>query len=172
MLPGGFVGKDEDPDEAMLRILKDRTGLDRVYLKQFCFFGKKTRTNLGEHEKILRELKVRPENGKWYMDRFISLGYYSLIRYDKARVTVREYEDVDWFCLDELPPLYGDHKEIIDTAVQTIRKQIGFIPIGYELLPEKFTMPELRNIYESLLNRELDRRNFQRKMLSIGISLH
>jgi len=168
MLPGGFVSKDEDPDEAMLRILKGRTGLKNMYLKQFCFFGKKTRINLDEHEKILKGLDVNLENGKWYMDRFISLGYYSLIRYDQARIEAREYEDVAWFSLDELPSLYGDHKEIIDTAILTIRKQIGFIPIGYELLPEKFTMPELRCIYETILNRELDRRNFQRKMLTVG----
>lgn len=168
MLPGGFVAKDEDPDEAMERILRGRTGLKDMYLKQFYFFGKKTRVNIDEHKKILKGFEVHPDEGSWYMNRFISLGYYSLIRFDKANIMSREYEEVAWFSLDELPELYGDHKEIIDTAMQTIRKQIGFVPIGYELLPEKFTMPELRCIYETILGRKLDRRNFQRKMLSSG----
>lgn len=168
MLPGGFVGKDEDPDEAALRILEGRVGLSDVYLKQFCFFGRKDRINIEEQERILNGFEVDPEKGSWYMDRFISLGYYSFIRYDKAQVVAREYEEVEWFDMDKLPPLYADHREIIETAQANIRKQIGFIPIGYNLLPEKFTMPELRSIYEAILDRELDRRNFQRKMLSIG----
>lgn len=168
MLPGGFVGKDEDPDEAALRVLDGRVGLKDVYLKQFYFFGRKDRINLEEHEQILKGFKVDPKRGDWYMGRFISLGYYSLVKYDQTHVSEREYEDVEWFDINELPDLYADHKEIIDTAISTIRKQVGFIPIGYNLLPEKFTMPELRSIYEAILGRELDRRNFQRKMLSIG----
>jgi len=168
MLPGGFIGKEEDPDEAAMRILEGRVGLRNVYLKQFYFFGKKNRVNLDEHRKILKGFHVDPERAKWYMSRFMSLGYFSLIRYDHASVSAREYEDVAWFDINVLPPLYGDHKEIIDTALNTIRQQIGYVPIGYNLLPHKFTMPELRSIYETILGREIDRRNFQRKMLSIG----
>ncbi|MDU1889697.1 MAG: NUDIX domain-containing protein [Dysgonomonas sp.] len=168
MLPGGFVAKNEDPDESAYRVLEGRTGLKNVYLKQFYFFGKKSRIKLEEHTKMLRHFNVDPQRGKWYLDRFISLGYYALVKYDEVELFAREYEDVDWFDINDIPELYADHREIVDTAIMTIRKQIGFIPIGYELLPEKFTMPELRSIYEALLGRKLDRRNFQRKMLSIG----
>lgn len=168
MLPGGFVAKNEDPDESARRVLEGRTGLKNTYLKQFYFFGKKSRISMEEHSEMLKLFNVDPQRGKWYMDRFISLGYYALIKYEDVELTASEYEDVDWFDINELPDLYADHKEIIDTAIGTIRKQIGFIPIGFELLPEKFTMPELRSIYEAILGRELDRRNFQRKMLSIG----
>lgn len=169
MLPGGFVAKDEDPDESARRVLKDRTGLKNVYLKQFCFFGKKDRIDTGENADMLKRFNIQGDKGRWYTDRFISLGYYSLIKYDEARLFVNEeHEEARWFDIDDIPPLYADHKEIIDTATSTIRKQISFIPMGYALLPEKFTMPELRCIYEAILGREIDRRNFQRKMLSIG----
>lgn len=65
--------------------------------------------------------------------------------------------------------MYGDHENIIKKAIETLRRQIGYVPIGYELLPEKFTLPELRTIYEAIVGHEIDRRNFQRKMLSIGL---
>ena len=169
MLPGGFVAKDEDPDESALRVLKDRTGLKNVYLKQFYFFGKKNRISIEENMDLLKQFNIDKEKGRWFLERFISLAYYSLIKYDDAQLFVNEkYEEVRWFDINEIPPLYTDHKEIIDTAMSTIRKQIGFVPMGYELLPEKFTMPELRCIYESILGRDIDRRNFQRKILSIG----
>ncbi|MBF0649308.1 NUDIX hydrolase [Dysgonomonas sp. GY75] len=169
MLPGGFVAKDEDPDESALRVLKGRTGLEDVYLRQFYFFGKKGRIGVEENADMLKRFNIREDKGQWYTDRFISLGYYSLIKYNEAQLfTNEEYEEAGWFDINEIPSLYADHKEIIDTAMSTIRRQIGFIPMGYELLPEKFTMPELRCIYEAILGREIDRRNFQRKMLSIG----
>lgn len=171
MLPGGFVGKDEDPDESAYRVLDEKTGLkDDVYLRQFYFFGKKGRIGDEENEAMMKRLNtVRDDlDEQLHSNRFISLGYYSLVKYSDANISAQEHEDISWFDIDNIPELYADHKEIIYTAIMTIRKQIGFIPMGYELLPEKFTMPELRNIYEAILGRELDRRNFQRKMLTIG----
>ena len=168
MVPSGFLAKDEDPDESAKRVLAQRTGLEDVYLKQFYFFGRKGRVGVDDNVETLRCLNVYPDRGNCYLDRFISLGYYSLIKYDDARLGASDHEDVAWFDIDDTPILYVDHKELIDIAIITIRRQIGFIPIGFELLPSKFTMPELRSIYEAILGRELDRRNFQRKMLSIG----
>lgn len=168
MLPGGFVGKDEDPDESAYRVLDEKTGLKQnVYLKQFYFFGKKGRIGDAENDAMMKRLNMNLDEQP-YSNRFISLGYYSLVKYSDANISARGHEDISWFNIDNIPELYADHKEIIYTAITTIRKQIGFIPMGYELLPEKFTMPELRNIYEAILGRELDRRNFQRKMLTIG----
>lgn len=172
MLPGGFVGRDEDPDESAHRVLKEKTGLGKnVYLKQFCFFGKTGRISNDDNSLMLKRLNVSIEaieDVQPQLNRFISLGYYSLVKYSDVEVSTHDYEDAAWFDIHNVPPLYADHKEIIYTAISTIRKQIGFIPIGFELLPEKFTMPELRSIYEAILGRELDRRNFQRKMLTIG----
>lgn len=170
MLPGGFVHLDEDVDDAANRILKARVGLDNIYLKQFHLFGGCNRTQREESLKMLDSWGVSAEEGHWYLKRFVSMGYYALVEYDKVTITVNEeVEDVAWYNLKELPSLYADHSLIIEKAISTMRIQIGIIPIGYELLPEKFTMPELRLIYEAILGEELDRRNFQRKMLSVGL---
>lgn len=155
MIPGGFISKDELPDEAASRVLIARTGLNDIYLKQFYFLGKKP-----NNEDIIDKTSS--------LNSSISLAYYALIKFEEAKIQANEYENIGWFDINEIPDLYPAHREIVNVAIETIRKQIGFVPIGYELLPEKFTMPELRSIYESILGRELDRRNFQRKMLSIG----
>ena len=170
MLPGGFVHIDENVDDAADRIIKARVGLDNLYLKQFHLFGNCDRTRKDESLKMLDSWGISPENGHWFLKRFVSMGYYVLVEYDKVTVSADEnIEDVAWFPLEKLPPLYADHGAIVDKAIKTIRVQIGIIPIGYKLLPEKFTMPELRLIYEEILGVELDRRNFQRKMLSVGL---
>lgn len=157
MIPGGFISKNELPDEAAVRVLNVSTGLNNIYLKQFYFLGKRP------------DDKQCLEDDKSSINSSISLAYYALIKFEKAKIRINaEYEDVGWFDINNIPNLYPAHKEIVDVALATIRKQVGFVPIGYELLPEKFTMPELRSIYEAILGRELDRRNFQRKMLSIG----
>lgn len=170
MLPGGFVLQDEDVDTAALRVLKNRTGLDDVFLRQFHLFGRADRTNKNENQKILeRASESKADESHWYLQRFVSLGYYALVEYDQIHLYSNEGEENQWFNLNEIPEMYSDHNKIVTKALDTIRLQLGFIPIGYQLLPEKFTMPELRAIYESIIGEELDRRNFQRKMLSIGL---
>jgi len=170
MLPGGFVYKDESVDDAILRHLRNRTGLKDVYVKQFHTFGDSGRTNIEEHREILRGKNISEESAPWFFERFVSTAYYALVEYSKVEIySDPEDEIVGWFKIDELPELYGDHREIIKRGLESIYYQVGFIPIGYELLPDKFTMPELRQVYESILGKELDRRNFQRKMLSIGL---
>lgn len=170
MLPGGFVHLDEDVDDAANRILKFRVGAGELYLKQFHLFGNCGRTRKEESLKMLNSWGIAPEDGHWFLKRFVSMGYYALVEYGKVSVNIDEtVEDVAWYDLDKLPELYADHSAIVEKAISTIRIQIGIVPIGYELLPEKFTMPELRLIYEAILGYELDRRNFQRKMLSVGL---
>lgn len=170
MLPGGFVHLDEDVDDAADRILTARVGLDNMYLKQFYLFGNCNRTRKEESSKMLESWGVTPEDGHWFLKRFVSMGYYALVEYDKVSINIDEKEEeAAWYDLYNLPPLYADHAQIVDKAIRTMRIQVGIIPIGYELLPEKFTMPELRLIYEAILGYELDRRNFQRKMLSVGL---
>ncbi|WP_165021023.1 MULTISPECIES: NUDIX hydrolase [unclassified Dysgonomonas] len=171
MLPGGFVYKKEDVDDAAYRILKSRTGLDKVYLEQFHLFGNHNRTNIQENEKILNQIDMGSEKPEhhWFLNRFVSVGYYAFVEYSKVEVYTADGEDLRWHHIDEIPQLYSDHNKIIEKAILTIRSQIGNIPIGYELLPEKFAMTELRIIYETIFNKKLDRRNFQRKMLSTGL---
>jgi hypothetical protein len=165
MLPVGLIMKDEDIDAAACRVLKKKTGLDSIYLYQFHAFGSTVRPNLKEHRDILLKLGLRDEN-HWIAQRFVSIGYCAFLEYSKVRIRTDGDEELRWFGIDEIPPLYSDHNGIIEKALSVIRTQIRIIPIGYKLLPEKFPLSELRNIYEAILGRELDRRNFQRKILS------
>lgn len=173
MLPGGFVRKDEDVDQAVHRILKARTGLGNIYLQQFRLFGSVGRTDLGVNKKILDILNDEPgkrqDYESFYVNRFITMGYYALVNFEKIRIPGKYSHICKWFSLDDLPELYSDHRQIIDKAIQTIRFLIKYLPIGSQMLPEKFTLPDLRVIYEGLLGKKLDRRNFQKKMLSSGL---
>lgn len=169
-LPGGFVYKDENVEDAAYRLLVNRTGLKDVFLKQFYLFGDANRVPVEEHRKELINRNISEVDGKWFLSRFITVGYYALVQFDQVQPYADpEDEKIAWFDIDRIPNLKIDHNRIVDKALETIRLQIGYIPIGYELLPEKFTMPELRTIYEAIIGQPLDRRNFQRKMLSIGL---
>lgn len=169
MLPGGFVYINENVNSAAYRILSERTGLNEIYLKQFYLFGDIGRVHPDENKQILTTDINHPEKSPhWLLERFVSVGYYALVEYSKLKIKAADSEEVQWFHINEVPDLYGDHNKIIEKAIKSIRSQINSIPIGYELLAEKFTMSDLRVIYETILDRKLDRRNFQRKMLSSG----
>ncbi len=170
MLPGGWVQKDEDIDIAALRILKERTGLENVYLMQFHCFGKANRTNLEENKMILEALGELPDEMlKLFVTRFISVGYFALVKYDNIIIEDRKSDIYQWVDLDNIPKLYTDHNYIIDKAINIIKLLIDYLPIGYRLLPEKFILPDLRAIYEGILGEPIDKRNFQKKMLSSGL---
>jgi len=172
MLPGGFVFTDESVDDSAYRILRERTGLDKIYLKQFHLFGDKDRTDIKDNERILimNNISIDQDNKPhWLLQRFISVGYYAFVEYSKVNIIKKTDEEIKWFDLENMPVLYSDHNNIVDKAISTIRMQLGYLPMGYELLPEKFTMTELRIIYETILGEKLDRRNFQRKMLASGM---
>lgn len=171
MLPGGFIYYDENVEDAAHRILKNRTGLDRIYLQQFYLFGDRNRTSIKENEGLLHEenIPLEQENKKhWLLQRFVSVGYYAFVDYEKVNVYAPEKEFIDWFDVESIPELYSDHNRIIEKAISVIRSQLRDLPIGYELLPEKFTISDLRIIYETILGKEIDRRNFQRNILSKG----
>jgi hypothetical protein len=177
MLPGGFVFRDENVDDAAYRVLKLRTGLSNVYLQQFYLFGDKDRTSMEENERVLRENNIEftdeTQKRHWLLQRYVTVGYYAFVKYDKVKMNVNIHSEVDeevkWFEVNKVPSLYSDHNHIIRKAVATIQMRIGSIPFCYELLPEKFTMSDLRALYEAVLGKNLDRRNFQRKILSLGI---
>ncbi|MDU1892218.1 MAG: NUDIX domain-containing protein [Dysgonomonas sp.] len=172
MIPGGFVHKDENVDDAAYRLLTLRTGLSDIYLRQFYLFGDKDRTNIEENEDMLIRWGITDSEERkkhWLVQRFVSVGYYALVEYSKVKIETNDDEEIAWFDLDEIPVLYTDHNKIIEKALATIRMQLLILPFGYELLPEKFTMTELRIIYETILRQKLDRRNFQRKMLGTGL---
>lgn len=160
-LPGGFLRRDQDMDDAAKTILKERTGAEKVFLEQFKTFG-----NVGRSEKDLSHL---PEK-IWFRQRFISVGYYALVDYEQISPVVDDISVAcEWKDINDLPDMMMDHRLIYETALNTMRFQLNYKPIGYNLLPEEFTMPDLQKLYETILGKPLSRGNFQRKMLGYDI---
>jgi len=145
-LMGGFV--QESVDQAATRILQRLTGLKNIYMEQLHCFGE-----------VHRDTAAR----------VISVSYFALINIaDYSAQLTHDYEAM-WFPLREIPELIFDHTEMIALAHERLKQKIANHPIGFALLPEKFTLPQLQNLYEAIYESTLDRRNFSRKMLSLGI---
>lgn len=169
-LPGGFVFKDEDVDEAAQRVLKERTGLSKIFLRQFNVFGKPKRSDSNFHREILRKDGIELDDDHWLFRRFVTIGYYALVEYSHVNPEPDNFSDhCTWRDVNDLPDLMMDHRQIATEALGTLQTHLNYHPIGYNLLPAKFTMPQLQKLYETILNKKLDRRNFQRKILSYGI---
>jgi ADP-ribose pyrophosphatase YjhB (NUDIX family) len=168
-LPGGYVGRDESLEEAAIRVLRERTGLSRIYLQQFRAFGG---TDRGEDvlRTIFGRLGIQAPPDLWIFRRTVSIGFLALVDFAEVTPTADPLsEEFCWWWVRDRPPLLFDHDEIVETALATLRTQLEYRPLGRSLLPEKFTMPELQRLYEAVLGRRLDRRNFQRKMLTLGM---
>lgn len=169
-LPGGFISVNEDIDTAAVSILQARTGLQGIFLRQFATFGAVKRNQNHFSSYVLSHFGIPEEEEDWYTSRFVTIGYYALVNFSKAIPQPdNPSEIVEWIDHSEVPELILDHREILDKALETLRTEINLMPVGYNLLPEKFTIPELQKLYETILGRSLDRRNFLRKITSIGI---
>ncbi|WPR76442.1 NUDIX hydrolase [Algoriphagus sp. NG3] len=168
-LPGGFVKVNEPLDEAVKRGLSERTGLDEIYLEQFHTFGSMERFNPDVMRRILKEQGQVLEN-HWILGRFITVGYYALINYENVIPKPDELSDsIEWYDYDQVPNLMMDHNEIVEKALQHLRSNLDQKLLSFNLLPERFTMKDLQQVYEAILGHELNRANFQRKMLSLNI---
>ena len=162
-LPGGYMKKEENLESAAIRVLRERTQLDKIFLQEFAVFSE-----LNRSEETFKDF---PED-LWHKKRFISVGYYALVNHkDVSPIGDELSESCDWIILDELESqnITMDHKQIIEKALNTLREQISYKPIGLNLLPEKFTLSELQKLYEAILGRTLNRGNFYRKIKNIGI---
>ncbi len=146
-LMGGFIGSDEGLDEAANKILFQLTGLKGVYLEQLHAFGNPNRD---------------PE-------RTISVAYFALIDILKYQTKLHEDYHAEWFLTIEMPTLIFDHNEMVEIAKQKIRYKAAHHPILFELLPKKFTIPQLQSLYEDVYNTKIDNRNFIRKLTSTGL---
>lgn len=165
-LPGGLVMQNESLDDSANRILTQRTGLQNIFLRQFHTFGE---TKRYDKEVLAEKLASVVPPHMWY-ERAISVGYYALVNYADVFPTHDDISDsCIWKSLEELPELLFDHAKILDTALAKLRREIGHEPIGLNLLPPKFTMPEMMRMYEAILGRKIDPRNFQKKILKSGI---
>lgn len=169
-LPGGFIGKEEPIDASAYRVLKERTGLNEIFLQQFHVFGDPERSQKEFHLQDLKKDGITVNEELWILQRFVTVAYYALVEFSKVSPAPDNLsEKCIWWDIHDLPEMILDHRPILDRALATLRMQLNYQPIGYNLLPEKFTMPELQRLYETILDKKLDRRNFQRKMLGFGI---
>ncbi|GHB83568.1 NUDIX hydrolase [Persicitalea jodogahamensis] len=169
-LPGGFVRQDENLNDAVRRGLKERTGLDNIYLEQFYTFGDVARYKPEVMERIIRANEIPDQDLSWLLKRFVSVAYYALINFDDVVPVPDALSDsCAWYEVDRLPPLMLDHTEIVEKALETLRDNIGRKLVGGNLLPARFTMKELQHVYEAILGEKLHRGTFQRKMLSTGV---
>lgn len=147
-LMGGFVQPEESFEAAASRVLKKLTGLDGVYMEQLYAFSKPDRDPI---------------------ERTASIAYFSLIDINKYTKQINHEYHAEWFPLKKIPPVIFDHKEMITMAKEKLRYKAAIHPILFELLPEKFTLPQLQNLYEGVYDAVLDKRNFSRKLLSTGL---
>lgn len=169
-LPGGFIFKDEEIEYAAARILTTRTGLNKIFLQQFHVFGdsKRTPEQLVKEMFDIEEIKLNSKTN--LIQRYLTIGYYALVEFDKVKPCPDKLSiQCTWCELNNLPELLFDHRQIIEQALQAMRLQLNFQPIGYNLLPKEFTLKNLQSIYETILGRKLDRSNFNRKILAFGI---
>jgi ADP-ribose pyrophosphatase YjhB (NUDIX family) len=150
--------------------LKERTGLSQIFLHQFNVFGQPARADSNFHRQHLKKNGIELKRDHWLLRRFVTIGYYALVEYSHVNPTPDNFSEFcTWRDVNDLPELMMDHRQILDEALQTLRQHLNAHPVGYNLLPVKFTMPQLQKLYETILNKKLDRRNFQRKILSYGI---
>ncbi|WP_460906802.1 NUDIX hydrolase [Spirosoma areae] len=149
-LMGGFLNQDEDLEEAAGRVLYNLTGLRNNYLEQLQTFGTVQRDPV---------------------ERTISVVYYSLVNIADQDVTTIQSHNASWIRLENKPTLIFDHDQMVSVALQRLRYKAALHPIGFELLPKKFTLPQLQKLYEAIYDTQLDRRNFSRKIMATNLLL-
>ncbi len=148
-MPGGSIGREETLRAAAQRTLEEETGLEDVFLEQLYTFGDPGRDSRG---------------------RVITVSYYAVVPSTSiVRCAADDAGRVRWWPIDDLPPLAFDHRDILGYALTRLRYKLEYTAVGFELLPEEFTLSELQSAYEIVLGEELDKRNFRRKILSAGV---
>ena len=145
-LLGGFINENESVDQAALRVLSEITGLSNIYLEQLYTYG-----------------EVERDTGS----RVISIAYYALIKSDEYNDKLNMHHDAKWFSIDNIPDLIFDHNIMVEKALSRLQRRSKIQPIGFELLPKKFTIPQLQKLYEAIYQRKFDKRNFRKKIISL-----
>ncbi len=150
-IPGGFIRLSENLDDAALRVLKEKTNVQNIYLEQLYTFGDPLR---------------------YPNTRVITCAYFALLRAEDIDVKIvdeSQVAEIEWHSVENLPPLAFDHKEIIEYSLKRTRERLELCPIAFQLLPKKFTLTELQKSYELILKKDLDKRNFRKKVLATNM---
>lgn len=150
-IPGGFIRLSENLDEAATRVLYEKTNVKNVYLEQLYTFGDPIR---------------------YPSARVITVSYFALIRSDDLELASEEglnIQQINWHSVYNLPKLAFDHRDILNYAIRRLRARLEYTPIAFQLLPKKFTLTELQRTYELILDKEMDKRNFRKKIISLDI---
>ena len=149
-IPGGFIRLSENLDDAALRVLKEKTNVQNIYLEQLYTFGDPLR---------------------YPNTRVITCAYFALLRAEDIDVKIMDESvaEIGWHPVEDLPPLAFDHKEIIEYSLKRTRERLELCPVAFQLLPKKFTLTELQKSYELILQKDLDKRNFRKKTLSTNM---
>jgi 8-oxo-dGTP diphosphatase len=145
---GGFVGKNENADQAAIRVLYQLTGMKNIYMEQLYTFSDVNRDSAG---------------------RVISIAYFALINIEDYSEQLQLEHEAKWFLLNRIPPLIFDHRRMVMKAKERLQEKVVAHPVGFELLPTKFTLPQLQSLYEAIYDAPLDKRNFTKKILSLGV---
>jgi len=166
LLPGGFVNQNEDLTEAVERIVRESTGLEKMMFKQFAVFGDASRSFASD----FADKKLTAGKGKkvleWVSKRFISICYLALVDFSKIELKPSQFlETAQWMSIDKSKCLAMDHSDILKSARESLIKELPYSPIASNLLPSKFTLPHLHALVEAIVGRPIDRPNFRRKIL-------
>ncbi|MBF6599979.1 MAG: NUDIX hydrolase [Dehalococcoidia bacterium] len=148
-LPGGLLADGETLDRAAARKLLDETGVHDVYLEQLYTFGELSRGDGAQ--------------------RAVAVTYFALVQHEQVRLAVRTSWQPGWHSVYKLPELAFDNNAVVDYALRRLRSKLEYTNVAYSLLPRQFTLSELQQVYEAILDREMDKRNFRRRMLSLGV---
>jgi 8-oxo-dGTP diphosphatase len=165
VLPGGYIGQREDLTDAVERIVKESTGLEKILFKQFAVFGEASRSFGVEYKGRLSKEDQRVFD--WVSKRFITICYLALVDFRKIELKPTQFLDAArWMPVTKNMKLSLDHSAIVKSARESLLKEMPHSPVASNLLPSKFTLPELHSLFEAILGHNIDRPNFRRKILS------
>nr|WP_295924275.1 NUDIX domain-containing protein [uncultured Dyadobacter sp.] len=176
-LPGGYIVKTESTDQAASRILCERTGLDNIYLEQFRVFGDQDRIVTSKYNQALRTglQAFDPERYTdrvvdWMTGRFVGIGYYALVDINKVSPQAGRVDDyLEWRSVKDIPEMMHDHSQILGFALEALRQNLDEKLIGFNLLPETFTMREIMELYEAVYDKPFAINNFSKKMADLNV---
>ena len=170
LIPGDFIYKWENIDDAAYRSMRTQLGMDDIFLRQFRTFGESDRSFSQEMNEMFELTGMKASDFAWFTRRFVTIGYYACVDLQKSNPQPNVmFEAVQWIDIEDIDQLGFDHTEIVREARSVLAKDIMDLPVIAKLLPKEFTIPELQKLHESILDRKIDRGNFRSKILRTGI---